>query len=256
MSDTGIGIPQEKQWQIFGPFVQADASTTRRYGGTGLGLAISAQLVEMMGGRIWLESEPGKGSRFQFVATFGVARGAAALLKTSSADLQNLRVLIVDDNATNRRILEEMLTNWRMKPVSVDSARAALAALTEAARADEPFRLVLSDALMPEVDGFALARAIKADARSSGTRLIMLTSAGLQLGRSRRPDGLSALLSKPIKQSDLLDAIISRSAHRSRTSAPGRRVKRASASAPVPRPLRILVAEDKRDQSEAGRDAP
>src|SRR6185295_20198896 len=150
VSDTGIGIPEEKQWEIFGPFVQADASTTRRYGGTGLGLAISAQLVEMMDGRIWLESEPGKGSRFHFVATFGVARGTGALLKTSSA-LQNLRVLIVDDNATNRRILEEMLTNWRMKPVSVDSARAALAALTEAARTDDPFRLVLSDALMPEV---------------------------------------------------------------------------------------------------------
>ena len=156
VSDTGIGIPQEKQWQIFGPFVQADASTTRRYGGTGLGLAISAQLVELMGGRIWVESEPGEGSRFHFVAHFGVPRGADAPPAPAPADLQDLRVLVVDDNATNRRILEEMLTSWRMKP-SVGRRRAGGARRARGGRrAGEPFRLVLSDALMPEVDGFAL----------------------------------------------------------------------------------------------------
>ena len=246
VSDTGIGIPRDKQWQIFGPFVQADASTTRRYGGTGLGLAISAQLVELMGGRIWIESEPGEGSRFHFVAYFGVARGAGAQPAPAAAELQDLRVLVVDDNATNRRILDEMLTSWRMKPRSVDGARAALAALGEAAGAGQPFRLVLSDALMPEVDGFALARAIKADPRLSGTRLIMLSSAGLPLGRSRARDaGFSACLSKPIKHSDLLDAIVTVFGAAAPTKrAPRRRPRRSSSSRVGTRPLHILVAED------------
>ena len=246
VSDTGIGIAQEKQWQIFGPFVQADASTTRRYGGTGLGLAISAQLVELMGGRIWIESELGKGSRFHFVAHFDAAPTTGAQPVPASTDLQGLRVLVVDDNATNRRILVEMLTSWRMKPASVDSARAALAALAEAATAGKPFPLVLSDALMPEVDGFALARAVRSDARFADTRLIMLTSAGLQLGRSRtRELGFAACLTKPIKQSDLLDAIVTLFS----TASPAKRASRGQARRPPPsqtgtRPLRILVAED------------
>ena len=246
VSDTGIGISRDKQWQIFGPFVQADASTTRRYGGTGLGLAISAQLVELMGGRIWIESEPGEGSRFHFVAYFGAARGAGAQPAPAAAELEDLRVLVVDDNATNRRILDEMLTSWRMKPRSVDGARAALAALVEAAGAGQPFRLVLSDALMPEVDGFALARAIKADPRLSGTRLIMLSSAGLPLGRSRARDaGFSACLSKPIKHSDLLDAIVTVFGAAAPTKrAPRRRPRRSSSPRVGTRPLRVLVAED------------
>ena len=210
VSDTGIGIPHEKQWQIFGPFVQADASTTRRYGGTGLGLAISAQLTELMGGRIWVDSEVGQGSRFSFVARFGVQQGSAAqAAPPESSDLSGLRVLVVDDNATNRRIVEEMLTAWRMRPASVDSAPAALEALAKAVEAGEPFRLVLSDALMPDVDGFALARAIRADARFAATRLIMLSSMGLPPDHSHVYDaGFSAYLSKPVKQSDLLDAIV------------------------------------------------
>jgi two-component system sensor histidine kinase/response regulator len=246
VSDTGIGIPQEKQWQIFGPFVQADASTTRRFGGTGLGLAISAQLVELMGGRIWIESEVGQGSRFHFVVPFGVQHGVAAQPTPAPADLQDLRVLVVDDNATNRRILAEMLTSWRMKPASVDGARAALAALLDAASAGSPFRLVLSDALMPEVDGFALARAIRDDARLSDAKLIMLTSAGLPQGRARAHEaGFAAYVSKPVKQSDLLDAILSvfgppATAERP----PARRARRSSASRARRRPLRILVAED------------
>ena len=246
VSDTGIGIPQEKQWQIFGPFVQADASTTRRYGGTGLGLAISAQLVELMGGRIWVDSEVGRGSRFSFVAHFGVQQGAAAhATPPESSDLGDLRVLVVDDNATNRRIVDEMLTSWRMTPTSVDSARAALASLEKAVDAGEPFRLVLSDALMPDVDGFGLARAIRADARFVDARLIMLSSMGLPAGQSRAHDaGFSAYVSKPLKQSDLLDAIVAVFAPRT-----ARRPEETPARQPAPpragtRPLRVLLAED------------
>jgi PAS domain S-box-containing protein len=246
VSDTGIGIPQEKQSQIFGPFVQADASTTRRYGGTGLGLAISAQLVALMGGRIWVESEVGRGSRFHFVAEFGVQPGdAAAGVLPDSADLLGLRVLVVDDNATNRRILEEMLKNWRMTPSAVDGARAALSALRDAAAAGDPFRLVLSDALMPDVDGFTLARAVRDDARLSETRLILLTSAGLAQGRSRADAaGFSAYLSKPVKQSDLLDAILTVFGPPAAARRPARRWRRPPASRRQSRPLHVLVAED------------
>ena len=246
VSDTGIGIPQEKQWQIFGPFVQADASTTRRYGGTGLGLAISAQLVELMGGRIWVESEVGRGSRFSFVAHFGVQQGATAqAAPPESSDLRDLRVLVVDDNATNRRIVEEMLTAWRMRPTSVDGARAALDALAKAVDAGEPFRLVLSDALMPDVDGFALARAIRANARFAAAKLIMLSSMGLPPGHSRVHEaGFSAYLSKPVKQSDLLDAIVAVFAPRTGQGQQAAPARQAPPPRARTRPLRLLLAED------------
>jgi PAS domain S-box-containing protein len=248
VSDTGIGIPEDKQWQIFGAFVQADASTTRRYGGTGLGLSIATQLVELMGGRMRIESEVGRGSRFNFIARLGVLDAAAtgpAVL--NAADLDGLPVLIVDDNATNRRILEEMLLSWRMRPASVDGAHAALVALREAMQAGAPFRLVLSDGLMPGIDGFALARAIRDDARLSDLKLIMLSSAGLAQGRERAIEaGFSAYLSKPVKQSDLLEAIIA--VFGPPVAATVTRAARRSPRRPAPRPharvLRILVAED------------
>jgi PAS domain S-box-containing protein len=246
VSDTGIGIPREKLWKIFGPFVQVDASITRRYGGTGLGLAIASQLVELMGGRIWIESEVGRGSRFHFVAHFGMQqRIATDLLPPESPDLHDLRVLVVDDNATNRRILEEMLTNWRMKPVSVDGARAALAALGDAAAAGDPFRVVLSDAMMPDIDGFAFARAVKEDSRLSGVTLIMLTSAGLPQGRARADEaGFAAYLSKPVKQSELLDAIVTVCGPPVARERPPAPEARPPSSRAAQRPLRILVAED------------
>jgi PAS domain S-box-containing protein len=249
VSDTGIGIPEDKQWQIFGAFVQGDASTTRRYGGTGLGLSIATQLVELMGGRIWIESEVGRGSRFNFIAHFGIGDAAVtSMAGPESVDLHGLPVLVVDDNATNRRILEEMLTSWRMRPVSVDGAHAALVALREAAQAGTPFRLVLSDGLMPGVDGFALARAIRDDARLSDLRLIMLSSAGLSHGPERAIDaGFSAYLSKPVKQSDLLDAIVTAfgpAVAVRQAAAANRAARRPPAPRPSARPLRILVAED------------
>ena len=227
---------------MFGAFVQADASTTRRYGGTGLGLAISSQLVELMGGRIWIESEVGRGSRFHFIARFGLSQEIAQSAPRGSVELENLRVLIVDDNATNRRILEETLTAWHMKPVSVDSARAALSALAEASEAGDPFRLVLTDALMPEVDGFMLAREIRSQPRLRDVKLIMLTSAGFSAGPARaEAANLAACLSKPVKQSELLDAILTALD----PSLPSARPAAADRMARPPlRPLRILVAED------------
>ncbi len=240
--DTGIGIAPDKQWQVFGPFVQADASTTRRYGGTGLGLAISAQLVELMGGRIWIESEEGKGSTFHFTAALGAEWPKTERRPTPSLErLRDLAVLIVDDNDTNRRILEEMLTNWRMKPHAVSGAEAALSALAVAHDAGRPFDVALIDALMPVVDGFSLARRISTHPRLAGTRLIMLTSAGQIGGDRARYSGVLECLTKPVKQSDLLDTIATvvvgsvEPQPRPATQGPG--------SAPS-RTLSILVAED------------
>ncbi|HZA36203.1 MAG TPA: response regulator [Vicinamibacterales bacterium] len=242
VSDTGIGIEPEKQWQIFGAFVQADASTTRRFGGTGLGLTISAQLVELMGGRIWIESEPGKGSHFHFSAPFGLQQEASTPAPPSADNLRDLRVLVVDDNATNRLILDEMLTSWEMRASSVDSARAAMTELSRAMDAGRPYHLVITDALMPDVDGFTLARQIEANTRLAGAKVIVLTSAGLPHGRSRGAN-ISAQLIKPVKHSDLLDAILN-------AFAPGALPERSRERRPRPRPtgpqrtFHILVAED------------
>jgi len=245
VSDTGIGIPADRQWQIFGPFVQADASTTRKYGGTGLGLAISSQLVELMGGRIWIESEVGRGSRFHFGTRFGAPTQVPAPPPPAGwADLEGLRVLVVDDNATNRRILEEMLRSWRMKPASAAGAADALALLQSTRDAGDPVRVVLVDALMPDVDGFMLAREITGDAALSETRLIMLTSAAVpELQHRASQAGFAACLSKPVKQSDLLDAILTTLAP---AAAPARARKRASRAreGSQKRSYRILVAED------------
>jgi len=243
VSDTGIGIAPEKQWQIFGAFVQADTSTTRRYGGTGLGLTISAQLVELMGGRIWIESGLGKGSRFHFLAHFDMQHLVATSVSRSPGTLHGLRVLIVDDNATNRSILEEMVASWHMKPTSVDGADAAVHALYDAIDRGRGFHLVLTDALMPDVDGYALARRLKRDQRLSDVKVIMLTSAGLPHGRSRSGDGILTHLTKPVKQSDLLDAILT--AFGSRPAVERQSTKRASRPRrSAGRRLRVLVAED------------
>jgi PAS domain S-box-containing protein len=240
VSDTGIGIAPEKQAEIFGAFVQADTSTTRRYGGTGLGLTISAQLVELMDGRLWLESEPGKGSQFHFLARFAVQHDAAA--SSAPVDtLRTLRALVVDDNATNRLILTEILGTWQMAATAVDGASAALDALQAAADRGEPFHLVLTDAQMPDVDGFMLARRIARDRRLNSAKVILLTSAGMPAGAGKS-GAFAARLAKPVKQSELLDAVVS-------AFAPRRSGRRSAASPRLrpPRsvaPLRVLVAED------------
>ena len=210
VSDTGIGIPLDKQEVIFGLFNQADGSTTRKYGGTGLGLTISRQLSEMMGGRIWVESEPGEGSTFHVTARFGVqTEPITKPAPSESVDLRDLPVLIVDDNATNRRVLEEMLTNWHMKPIVVDRGQAALSTMKQAANAGNPFRLMLLDVQMPGMDGFDVAEQVKEDPELAKTRIIILSSTGQRDDVARRQEpGISARLLKPIKQSSLLDTIM------------------------------------------------
>jgi PAS domain S-box-containing protein len=207
--DTGVGIAADKQLKIFEPFSQADGSMTRKYGGTGLGLAISTKLVRLMNGRIWVESELGKGSTFRVVVSLGV-QDQSPLNPTAfePAKLRDLRVLIVDDNFTNRKVLLGMLTRWGMCPTAVESGRDALQALEIAKSAGRPYLLILLDAQMPEMDGFALAEQIHKDPILMAATIMMLTSAG-HLGDAARCRelGISAYLVKPIRQSELLDGI-------------------------------------------------
>ena len=208
--DTGVGIPPEKQRGIFESFSQADSSTTRRYGGTGLGLTISRLLVGLMGGRIWVESEPGVGSSFFFELPLQKEReGAALSQKTARSDLRGLRVLLVDDNPTNRRILSRQTASWGMSNKSAEDGPGALDELRAAARGGEPYDLAVLDMQMPEMDGLQLARKIKSDPKISGTRLVLLTSMGRQRddGREALAAGIEAYLTKPVRQSELYDAL-------------------------------------------------
>jgi CheY-like chemotaxis protein len=209
VSDTGIGIPEDKRAAIFEMFEQGDASMTRRHGGTGLGLAIASRLVEMMDGRIWVESDPGHGSQFHFAVRLGLADPGHPLPPPPEPPcLHGMRVLVVDDNATNRRILEEIVRSWGMEPTVVRNAAEALEAMRHAQAAGAPFRLVLTDAHMPSVDGFMLAEQIRQDPAMSSAVVMMLTSGDRPDDASRCEQlGISGYLLKPIKQSELLEAI-------------------------------------------------
>jgi two-component system, sensor histidine kinase and response regulator len=209
VTDTGIGIPSDKQRAIFEAFTQADSSMTRTHGGTGLGLAISSRLVTMMGGCIQVESEAGCGSTFHFNPRFAIQPSPPAKAPPVELErLYGLAVLVVDDNATNRRILHDVLLSWHMKPILTENGPAALAALEQARHENRPFPLVILDAQMPEMDGFAVAEAIKQNPMHAGSVVIMLTSAGLREDVARcREQGIKAYLSKPVKRSDLLASI-------------------------------------------------
>ena len=243
VTDTGIGIPAEKMDEIFKAFHQADTSTTRRFGGTGLGLAISRRLVELMDGEVHCSSVVNQGSTFHFSARFAVGTDDRSEAKSGADVVTDAPVLIVDDNATNRRILLEVLKNWGMKPVAAESAGEAMVLLRRAQAGGNPFRLVISDVNMPDVDGFMLAKQIRDDADIRRTPLIMLTSGGRTGDSVKRHElMIAASLMKPVKQSELFDVIVSI------TNNAGPRTE----PAPVPaqecvksmRALKILLAED------------
>jgi signal transduction histidine kinase/CheY-like chemotaxis protein len=248
VSDTGIGIHAEKMALIFDPFSQADTSTTREFGGTGLGLSISTQLVEMMGGKIRVESEPGQGSQFHFTVAVQVSdeREAKEWSAATSEFLRRVKVLIVDDNRTNLRILDAMLKRWEMRPTAVEGGEAALVELSKAVDDGEQYTLILTDMHMPVMDGFAFIERVRRMKELTAVAIMMLTSGSHRGDLVRSKDlGLAAYLLKPIRESQLRDALV-RVLGGEQTgdilSAPAP-LSRQNAPAPATF-LRILVAED------------
>ena len=244
VKDTGIGIAPESQARMFEKFTQADASTTRRYGGTGLGLAISKRLVELMGGEIGLNSAEGRGSEFWF--TVRLAKQAESDRRAiPAAELRGARILVVDDNATNREVLSAQLRAWDARPQEASDGPSALIALAHARDAGDPYVAAILDMQMPDMDGADVARAIKADATLKDTRLVLLTSVG-QRGDARQMQeiGFSAYLMKPTRQSDLFDSlsavlagsVIGHAARHIVTRHAVREMRRGA--------IRILLAED------------
>jgi PAS domain S-box-containing protein len=247
VTDTGIGVPLEKQSIIFDPFTQADSSTTRKYGGTGLGLTISARLVGMMGGTIWMESGVSRGSQFHFTTRMK-NRGDAVTVGTIAPPeiLRSAKVLVVDDNRTNRRILEGMLQRWEMNSTSVEGGDEALAAISNAQGAGKPYELILTDMHMPKMDGFELVERIRDQSDLLAPTIMMLTSAGHRGDAERcRELGITAYLLKPIRQSELREAVARVLGAREQNDAIRLITRYSLLEARDPETiLRLLVAED------------
>jgi CheY-like chemotaxis protein len=245
VTDTGIGIPPDKQNLIFEPFSQADTSTTRKYGGTGLGLSISIRLIEMMGGRIWLESQQGCGTTFHFTAR--LENGSPLASRTASLDptmLADVRVLVVDDNATNRQILETTLSHWRMKSSSAAGAEDAIRLLKNAKSAGTPFGLMVVDCQMPDIDGFMLVERVQKLPELDGLITVMLTSGGQRGDAIRCKElGIAAYMIKPVLQSDLLEALLNVMGLCEGAARPAELVTRHTLREGRA-PLRILLTED------------
>ncbi|RMF92445.1 MAG: response regulator [Nitrospinota bacterium] len=245
VQDTGIGIPPEKQHMIFEAFTQADSSITRQYGGTGLGLAISAHLVAMMGGRIWVESEVGQGSTFHFTACFAHTREAKVESALPSPhQLQGIPVLVVDDNATNRRLLVDALRQWGMRPTAVEKGEAVVTTLLQAQQEENPFALILLDAMMPGMDGFQVAQQIRAMPGLLKPPILLLSSLDHDLTPERLQEmGITRALTKPITLSELWNTLLEVFQATPSPSPPPPDSVQQRLPRPL-RPLRILLAED------------
>jgi len=241
VSDTGIGISETAQRNLFQAFTQADGSTTRKYGGTGLGLAISKQLVQMMNGEIGVNSVEGKGSTFWFTARFE-KQSNGVVVEQPRVNLENLRVLIVDDNSTNRQILKHQLGSWGMVYEEAASGPQALELLEAARRRNEPFQIAVLDLMMPEMNGFELARKIKTDPALAHMKLLMLTSFGERgYAATAREVGIAAYLTKPVRQSQLFDCVVKIV---STTASTAPVLKHAEKNVKASSNKRVLLAED------------
>jgi signal transduction histidine kinase/DNA-binding response OmpR family regulator len=250
--DTGIGIIPEDRPRLFNPFSQADGSTTRKYGGTGLGLTISSELVSRMGGTLNYESEPGKGSHFFFTVQLEtVPKTERKKHLPDSAQLRGVRVLIIDDNATNREILELQTASWQMKNDSAASGPEGLLKLCSAEKNGQPFDLVLLDMQLPEMDGLEVAQKIKSDPAISDVKMIMLTSIGLP-GDAQlvKKNGISAYLTKPVRQSDLYSSLFTVIAQKTRHEHPQLVTRHSIAEHRRLLDIHVLVAEDNETNQE------